>query len=239
MSAKRLRKPEPTTSESKAEPKRGRPLQTGVRTLIVLVATCGVTFWAARHLWESQHPALGAASGLKDRSPSERVNATRLLAHLGIGDTAVAIPPLIAALSDPEAQVRVAACEALRPLVLDAVRAGSSADAVRTAISAVIGTLEDPKPDVRIAAAGALDYMMSSKGLAGAIDLERVFVAVSGKLGDQDADVRIAALGALGSTARKLTTGPPACSDRESCGRVRRRSNGSHQSFGLLSARSR
>ena len=59
-------------SESKAEPKKGRHLQTGVRTLIVLVATCGVTFWAARYLWESQHPAYGAARGLEARNVADR-----------------------------------------------------------------------------------------------------------------------------------------------------------------------
>ena len=139
MSAERLLKPEPTISESKAEPKKGRSLQTGVRTLIVLVATCGVTFWAARYLWESQHPAYGVAQGLKAGNVSERVNATRLLVNVGIGDTAIAIPPLIAALTDPEAEVRVAACEALRSLVSDAVTAGSATDAVRAAIPALIG----------------------------------------------------------------------------------------------------
>ena len=41
-------------------------------------------------------------------------------------------------------------------LVCDAVIAGTSADAVRTAISALIGSLKDPKPDVRIAAARGL-----------------------------------------------------------------------------------
>ena len=70
------------------------------------------------------------------------------------------------------------------------------------------------------------------------IDLERVFVAVSEMLGDQDADVRIAALGALGSTARKVTHAPPAALTSESCGRVRWRPSGSHQGFGLFSARS-
>ena len=39
MSEERLLEPEPKMSESKAEPKKGRHLQTGVRTLIVLVAT--------------------------------------------------------------------------------------------------------------------------------------------------------------------------------------------------------
>jgi HEAT repeat protein len=197
-------------SESKAEPKTGRRLQTGVRTLIVLVASCGIIFWAARSLWESQHPAYGAALGLRARSPSDRVDAIRLLVQTGIGDTEVAIPPLVATLRDPEPEVRVGACEALGQLVCGAVKPGPSADAVRAASSALIGSLKDPKPDVRIAALKALDAIVSFTGSAGSIDRDRVFVAASEMLGDPDADVRIAALGALGSTARKVTTAPPA-----------------------------
>jgi HEAT repeat protein len=197
-------------SESQAKPKRGRRLQTGVRTLIVLVATCGVTFWAARFLWESQHPAYGVARGLQARSLSERVNATRLLVQAGVGDNAIAIPPLTAALSDPEAEVRVAACEALTSLVAGAVRAGTAADAVLAANSALMRSLKDGKQEVRIAAARSLEYIVSSKGSARVIDLDQVFVVTSELLCDQDADVRIAALGALGGTARILTHGPPA-----------------------------
>jgi HEAT repeat protein len=196
-------------SESEGERKTGRRLQTGVRTLIVLVASCGIIFWAARSLWESQHPAYGAALGLRARSPSDRVDAIRLLVQTGIGDTEVAIPPLTATLTDPEPEVRVGACEALGQLVCGAVKPGPSADAVRAASSALIGSLKDPKPDVRIAALKALDAIVSFTGSAGSIDRDRVFVAASEVLGDPDADVRIAALGALGSTARKMTTGPP------------------------------
>jgi HEAT repeat protein len=210
MSDERLTGPERKMSDSKAEPIEGRPLQTGVRTLIVLVASCGVIFWAARYVWEIQHPAYGMARGLQAHSPSERVNATRLMEQVGMGDSAVAIPPLIAALRDAEPEVRVAACQALGPLVADAVLAGTSADAARTAVTAMTGLLEDPKPQVRIAVAEALSGITSLQGSARAMDLERVFVTVSGRLGDQDADVRIAALHALGSTARKVTHSPPA-----------------------------
>jgi HEAT repeat protein len=196
-------------SESEREQKKGRQFQTGVRTLIVLVASCGIIIWAARSLWESQHPAYGVALGLHAGNPSERVNAIRLLVQAGLVDTGVAIPPLIAALSDPEPEVRIGACEALAQLVCGAVKPGPSADAVRTASSALIGSLKDPKPDVRSAAFKALDAIVSFTRSAGSIDHERVFVAASEMLEVQDAEVRVAAVGALGSTARKLTNGPP------------------------------
>ena len=210
MREKRLLEPEPTTSESEPHRNKGRRLQTGMRTLVVLVASCGVMFWAARHVWESQHPAYVTARGLQSHSRSERVNAARLMEQVGMGDAAVAIPPLIAALRDAEPEVRVAACVALGPLIADAVKAGTSADAVRTAVTAMTGLLEDPKPQIRIAVAEALSGITSLKGSAGAMDLERVFVTVSGRLGDQDADVRIAVLHALDSTAGKVTHPPPA-----------------------------
>jgi HEAT repeat protein len=197
-------------SESKAVGRNSRRFQTGVRTLIVLVASCGVTFWAARSLWESQHPVYDAVRGLRDRSPSGRVNATRLLVRLGLQDAAIAIPPLTAALADPAVEVRVAACEALRSLVSEAVTAGSSAEAVRIAITALIGSLQDPKPDVRVAAARALEYIESSRGSAGVTEREGMFDALSRMFDDRDEGVRIAALDALGSTARKLSKGPPA-----------------------------
>jgi len=209
MSEERLLEPEPT-SECKAMPKKSGPLQTGVRTLIALVATCGITFWAAQYFWESQHPAHSAARGLQARSPSERVNAARLLVQAGIGDTGIAIPPLIAALEDPEGEVRVAACEALRPLVSDAVTTGSSADAVFAASTALIQLLKDPNSDVQIAAARVLQAIISLQVSAEMIDLDGAFAALSQSISDQDVEVRIAALGTLCSVACKVMTGPPA-----------------------------
>ncbi len=235
MSAERLSEPEPKMSESQAKPKKGRGMQTGVRTLIVLVATCGVTFWAGRYLWESQHPAYEIARGLQARSLSERLDATRLLQQAGVGDSAIAIPPLTAALSDAEAEVRAAACEALSSLVADAVRAGTAADAVRAANSALMRSLKDVKPEVRMAAARSLEYIVSSKGSARVIEIEQLFGVTSELLGDQDADVRIAALGAFGATARILTHGPPGA-ESESCGRFIWCPSGSRQSHGLFSA---
>jgi HEAT repeat protein len=97
------------------------------------------------------------------------VNAIRLMEQVGMGDSAVAIPPLIAALRHTEPEVRVAACGALGPLVAEVVTAGTSADGARTAVTAVTGLLADPKPQVRIAAAEALSGMTSLKGSAGAL----------------------------------------------------------------------
>jgi HEAT repeat protein len=187
MSEENLLEPEPTLSASEREPKKGRRFQTGILTLIVLVASCAVMFWAARSVWESQHPAYAAARGLQARGA-----------------------PLIAALNDPEAEVRVAACEALKPLVFEALTAGSGADLARAAITALIPSLTDPRPEVRVAASTVLESICSLRASAGLINLDGVFAALSEMLGDREARVRIAALDALGSTARTVPKVPPA-----------------------------
>ena len=57
-------------SEPTAELKKVRRFQTGVRSLIVLVATCGTLMWAARALWENQHPAFDIARRLNAKRPT-------------------------------------------------------------------------------------------------------------------------------------------------------------------------
>ncbi len=62
----------------------------------------------------------------RDKLPARATyHFSRDEALVDIGDTGIAIPPLIAALTDVEAHVRVAACEALRSLTPEAVMAGS------------------------------------------------------------------------------------------------------------------
>src|SRR5438309_9925485 len=109
MSGERPREPVAETSRAGVKARNPRRLQTGVRGLIVVVACCGVIMWAARSLWEGQHPSIAAARGLRSRDPSDRARAARELAAAGEVEPGLAIPPLIAALGDPEAEVRVAA----------------------------------------------------------------------------------------------------------------------------------
>jgi HEAT repeat protein len=137
------------------------------------------------------------------------MSAIRVLAQMGIGDTAIAIPALIPVLNDPEGEVRQAACESLMQLVNDAIRAGSSAREVRAAITALIGSLKDPEPAVRVAAALALEATISSKGPAELIDVDGLFFPITEALGDSDIKVRIVALDALGRAAAKWKVKPP------------------------------
>jgi HEAT repeat protein len=181
--------------------KQGRRFQTGVITLVVLVAVCGILSWSARSLLENQHPVLDAARRLKAPTTAERVLAIHVLAQMGIGDNAIAITALIPVLSDSKGEVRQAACESLSPLVTDAIRAGSSALEVRAAITALIGSLKDPVPAVRAAALWALGAAISSKGPAELIDVDGLFAPLTEALGDEHTEVRIAALDALGRAA--------------------------------------
>src|SRR5262249_59139608 len=100
MSTERARKPGAGTSQAEGQSRGARRLQTGVRGLIVVVACCGVITWAARSVWESQHPAIAAARGLESPRPSDRAQATRELLTAGGSDPALATPPVIAPLGD-------------------------------------------------------------------------------------------------------------------------------------------
>src|SRR5262249_36153605 len=64
-------------------PKRASRLQTGVRTLIVLVACCAAVLWAWRHLSENYDPVRSEARSIQERAigalrsgrPAERLAA--------------------------------------------------------------------------------------------------------------------------------------------------------------------
>jgi hypothetical protein len=117
MSEDRLPRPEAELSRSVTTCLRAWRFQTGMRAVIALVACCGVLFWAARYLWESQHPGIAVARGLQTRAATERLKAIRDLASIClIEDSTIAIPPLVPRLADSNAEVRAAAAEALGSL---------------------------------------------------------------------------------------------------------------------------
>ncbi len=138
------------------------------------------------------------------------MEAIRLLEQVGVGETGIAIPPLIATLRDPEADVRVAACDALGLLTAHACRTGASTEAAHTATTALIGSLADPDPDVGIAAATALGGVVSATGSGSVIDIEAAFTALTEKLGVGNTEFRVAVLTALGLAARNAKVEPPA-----------------------------
>jgi HEAT repeat protein len=202
--------PDSSISESGTRPTKRPRFQTGVRTLLVLIATCGILFWAARTVWESQHPVYSLARGLRARDAIDRIDAIRQLERMDTRSSGIAIPPLIVALTDGETAVRTAACQALGQLASKAVRAGVSADAARSAFTALSTSSTDREPEVRGAAVGAIATLLSTAGSSEVLDVEPAFVALTGSLRDRDETVHRLALQALGLAARGVSVSPPA-----------------------------
>jgi HEAT repeat protein len=196
-------------SQAEAKPRGARRLQTGVRGLLVIVACCGLITWAARSVWETQHPAIAAARGLDSRKASDRTRATRELMAIGVSDPGRAIPPLVAALGDSAAEVRVAAAEALGVIGGEAIMAGSAGDGPNSATAGLIRSLKNREPVVQVAAINALVRIASSRGTAGSIDHNGIIAAFASALGDRDDQVRLVALNALGRCGPLVSADPP------------------------------
>jgi HEAT repeat protein len=199
-----------TTPEPRA-PKPARRLQTNVRTLIALIACCAAIFWTWRRLSDNSDPTLVEARSIQARAidslhstkPAERVTAIQELERLQDLDRAAALPPLTAALDDPDAGVRLAATQAVEWIAPAARKAGSAAESVRATAIVLIGHLKDPDQPVRLAAFKALGFIGDSFVQHGS-DPETVRAAanaLSGFLTDQDPGVRAAAVASLGRIA--------------------------------------
>jgi HEAT repeat protein len=209
MSSIRPREPGSGTPTAAGTKKAGR-LQTGVRGLIVVVACCGVVSWAARSVWETLHPALVEARRLQSSNPSDRVDAARQMVSLRMDDPGRAIPPLVAALRDTKAEVRIEACSSLGAIGSEAIRSGSAGDAVRGAVAGLIGTMKDREPAVRLAATGALAPIILANGSDKVIDFPAVIAALAAMLGAGDDEIRLAALFALMHCGPRSSADPPA-----------------------------
>lgn len=209
MSSQGLQPPAADSPQA-ARPPGSRRFQIGMLGLIVAVACCGVISWAARTLWESQHPAAAAARELRSTDPGDRAGAARLLSSLGLADPDQAIPPLVDALGDPDAEVRGAAAAALGAIIAHLVQSGSAGPLVRTGIGALIGVLKDRKPSVRIVAVGALHSIAHSTVAAEIIDFRSVIEAIATTLDDRDEQVRLSALAVLTQFGPLSLSGPPA-----------------------------
>jgi HEAT repeat protein len=208
MSQDRSVEPATSTSDLDANRRKSRRLQTGVRSLIALVISCGIVFWAARPLWESQHPAIAAARRLRASSPAARVGAVRELMDLGVGDGEIAIAPLIVALADTETAVRVAAAEALSMFGSEAVKSGADDHQVRAAVAALCESLSDRQPEVRSAAANAVG-MIARCDRAQVLDLGPAAATLVAMLDDRNTEVHRAVVGAIGFVGPGALIDPP------------------------------
>lgn len=194
-----------------------------LRGVAALVACGALLCWAALTVWESRHPELAAARGLKAGNPADRLAAIRSLSEVGTTADRTVIPALTTALADDDPRVRTAAAESLGLITSFAIRASSGGDGIPAAVSGLVRLLKDPESGVRIAAVHALMTIASTPTGGGGrtapksgsgpppspIDFKQLAGAFGEMLDDPDTEARLAALQGLGATAAKLGDEPP------------------------------
>jgi HEAT repeat protein len=191
--------------------KRVRRPQSGLRTLIALVACCAVILWAWRYLSENYDPLLVESRSLQRRAigtlrsskQAERLAAIRELGRPDSANSSIVVPRLIGALEDPVAEVRVAAAEALGLIDFGLVKEGSGGETIREAATALIRSLKDPESAVRLAAAETLGSIGPSvlKSGSGGETVRDSATALTRCLKDPEPGVRAAAVTSLGMIA--------------------------------------
>ncbi len=197
----------PPDSAAPDKPPRGRRSQTGVRTLVALIACCGLILWAWRYLAENGDPVRletraiqkRAIQSLQSDMPGERVAAIQDLERLHSGDSSSAVPPLIGALADQDASVRLAAAEALGSMGQWLEKSDWGKEALNASAMALIGCLKDPDIAVRVAAIRNLSSTCASlvKSVSGEKALCAAATALTECLKDPDPGVRSAAASSL------------------------------------------
>ncbi len=190
---------EPTTDPPRNGPvsRTSRRLQIGVRGLIAIVACCGALAWSGRTLWESQHPSAAASRQLLYGTPMQCATAVRELMQIGMKNPDPALPPLISALGDASAEIRVATAEALGYIAGEDALARPAGSAAHTATAALIRSLGDREPSVRIAAILALEHIATMPRPVKSVDLPGIIDALAGAVGDRDEEARLTALKSL------------------------------------------
>src|SRR5262245_45858823 len=87
-------------------------LQLGLRELIALVACCGTLLWAGLTCWQSQ-PLNAWTRSLRYGDPEQRKTAAWELGHAHPSAIEASLAPLVAALRDPDVEVRATAARSL------------------------------------------------------------------------------------------------------------------------------
>lgn len=205
------------------EPPRPAPRrQSSVARLLILIACCAALLWAWQYATRDRDPAIAdarvllrdAERRLESDQPSDRISAVNDLARLFQPSDPIAVPPLIKALSDPDASVRAAAAAALGPTAGNITRSLGGDSIAREAAAALIATLKDSDPAVRAASASSLGIFGTQRpalGQSRLVDLEATSAALVGLLSDDDPTVRLAATKAImGFEALRPAMPPPA-----------------------------
>jgi HEAT repeat protein len=201
--------PDGSSSRSETPTTSRRRLWIGVRTSFGLVLCAGTLWWIVHTVLQDNRAAKEAIRAIGSANPSARVDAILELQTSGLGESSIAIPPLVKALRDADARVRAAACAALGQIGAEAIASESGGNTVRDAVTALLYSLRDPEPGVRAAAANTLGYLMASGKVVERVDLASVVATLIEGLSERDADYRLATLRALSAVALVSPGGPP------------------------------
>ena len=206
------RHPERDEPGDDGEPSGSRRSRKGVPRWIAVVGCCVLVVWACLTLYDYQHVAAPAARRLWSLDASDRLAAIHDLEGSGRVDTGVAIPALVRALKDKNAEVRTAAAMALVSAVPGVAEGDSPTAAdVRAALDALVKSLNDPQPAFRAVATRALWMVIFVNVLPPEqVDVEPATIAVTGRLDDPDPGVRLVAIQGLGFIGPNLLGDPPA-----------------------------
>jgi HEAT repeat protein len=163
-------------------------------------------------VWERQQPELAALRELSSPTASNRVHALRELGQFGHENPGGLIPPLIAALKDPDTAVRVRAADALIFVGSEALAVNPADRSAQGVVTALCEASADPESSVRLTAIRSLRSILahSNSGNATAvIDLPAIMEVLVPALNDADSEVRVASLNTLGVTVGLGLTEPP------------------------------
>ncbi len=123
--------------------------RSGLKTLLIVVALCGMMFFVASQVRDAMRPALGKIRALRSTKVEDRRAAAEGLVGLNLDDAKLAIPTLKDALGDPDHKTNIAILLALGEAGLTVARDPAGRSEARDAIRAVVGAITDPQESVR------------------------------------------------------------------------------------------
>jgi HEAT repeat protein len=186
----------------------------GVAALMIAVACFALISWSVKSTWQSA-PVYGTARSLRIGDAGIRRAAVRELEGFTPGEAGVAVPALLEALGDRDAEVAAAAARALGKKWDAILRSGADRGLVRAVVPGLLEALEDTRPGVRVAAAEGLGFLHGSIPVAekgdrtGLVEAGPPVRALADRLADGSAEVRRAAAAALRTVGAAYRVPPP------------------------------
>ncbi len=183
---------------------RKRSLGVGLKTMLVLVATCGLVFWSFRAIRES-NPILARIRSLQSSDVTTRIAAIESLGNVTTDDAEIAIPALIQALSDSDAQVRAAAVRSVCGDVVLLSRSNPKEPFLHSVQESLIRTLKDSNPTVRtdvVQALGGIAALYSANSPSKPMVIgnpQPLLDALIPLIQDPSTETRVAAVQAIGA----------------------------------------